>query len=165
MVAPSPSRTDGLLHRQLNIALTSFSCSGINLGKEGLIYMNKCHWRKFPQLLLIMMIVIAIGMLALGWSTRTLAEEKKQFLADRHQTKGQTCASCHKESPPKSNVASAICLQCHGDAEKLAIKTREVRPNPHDSHLGEMACDKCHHGHKASEDACGQCHNFGFKTP
>jgi len=112
-----------------------------------------------------MAVVIAISMLALGWSNRTLAEEKKQFLADRHQAKGQNCVSCHKESPPKADVASTICLQCHGDAEKLAMRTSATRHNPHDSHLGEMACDKCHHGHKTSEDACGKCHNFGFKTP
>lgn len=127
--------------------------------------MHKSHWWKYSQLLLIMAVVIAVGIMALGWSNRTSAEEKKQFLADRHQAKGQNCASCHKESPPKSGVTSAVCLQCHGDAEKLAMRTMAVRPNPHDSHLGEMDCDKCHHGHKASEDACGKCHSFGFKTP
>ena len=127
--------------------------------------MHRSRERKYPQLLFIMGVIIAVGMLAPGWSQRTSAQEKKQFLADRHQTRGQNCATCHKESPPRADVPAAVCMQCHGDAEKLAMRTREVRPNPHDSHLGDMACDKCHHGHKASEDACGKCHSFGFKTP
>ncbi len=108
---------------------------------------------------------IAAVLLTLGWSPRIAAEEQQQFLADRHQAKGQNCAACHQESPPKAAVPAAACLQCHGDAEKLAMKTSAVRPNPHDSHLGEMDCDKCHHAHKASEDACGKCHSFGFMTP
>jgi fumarate reductase flavoprotein subunit len=62
-------------------------------------------------------------------------------------------------------VKSETCLKCHGDAEKLAMKTAAVRPNPHDSHLGDAACEQCHHSHKPSEDACSKCHHFGFKVP
>jgi hypothetical protein len=92
------------------------------------------------------------------------AQEGK-FLGDKHQAKGLNCSACHKESPPKEAVKSETCLKCHGDAEKLAMKTAAVRPNPHDSHLGDAACEQCHHSHKPSEDACSKCHHFGFKVP
>jgi hypothetical protein len=111
--------------------------------------------------------VLAVGLWALGeYSGRAWAQGQGPFLADRHQAKGLNCATCHKENPPKAAVPSEICGQCHGDYAKLAEKTSAVQPhNPHDSHLGEVACDQCHHGHKTSENACGQCHTFGFKVP
>ena len=95
-----------------------------------------------------------------------LAEaQTKHFLADKHGAKGLNCATCHKESPPKNVVSSAVCLGCHGDAEKLAMKTGALRHNPHDNHLGEMACEECHHAHKPSVDACAKCHQFGMQVP
>jgi fumarate reductase flavoprotein subunit len=92
------------------------------------------------------------------------AEEKK-FLADRHQARGMTCASCHKEEPPKAAVPASVCLGCHGSYARIAEKTLKVEPNPHASHMGEVSCDNCHHGHKASENQCLTCHQFNFKTP
>jgi len=94
-----------------------------------------------------------------------IAAQDKVLLADKHKTKGLKCDACHKEAPPKDAVPSAKCLACHGDAEKLAMKTGASRPNPHDTHLGELACEQCHHAHKPSVDACAKCHHFGLKVP
>jgi hypothetical protein len=113
------------------------------------------------MVLLLLSVLVCVTLVA-GSFYAGSAQEKKQFMADRHQAKGLDCASCHTEKgPPKGPVTSATCLKCHGDEEKLAMKTSGVHPNPHDSHLGEVACDKCHHGHKPPEDGCGKCHNFG----
>lgn len=124
---------------------------------------------RFRQKFFLGMIVLALVLAAclLGERQGQLwAQGQGAFLADRHQAKGLNCAACHRESPPKAAVPSEICLQCHGPADKLAEKTSAVQPhNPHDSHLGEIACDQCHHGHKAPENACAQCHAFGFKVP
>ena len=60
------------------------------------------------------------------------------------------------------------CVSCHGPTEGLAQKTKEIKPtNPHTSpHYGtELDCNLCHHQHTRSEDFCGQCHSFKFKTP
>lgn len=107
--------------------------------------------------------VIACSIAVAGLFGNGLAQEKKQYMADRHQGKNVGCAACHGEQgAPQGDVPSATCLTCHGDEEKLAMKTAAVRPNPHDSHLGAVECTKCHRGHKSPEDACGKCHNFGF---
>jgi hypothetical protein len=87
------------------------------------------------------------------------------FLGDRHKNRGMDCSGCHKESPPKQSVPMAVCLGCHGDYRKLAAKTEKLDPNPHDSHLGEADCGKCHHSHKASEFACAACHQMDMKVP
>jgi hypothetical protein len=83
-----------------------------------------------------------------------------------HATAGLNCASCHKESPPTTPVATATCLSCHGGYADLAKKTDDRGPaNPHASHQGELPCDSCHHAHQASVDFCAQCHQWGFKVP
>ncbi len=88
-----------------------------------------------------------------------------KFLADRHQQKGSTCASCHKETPPKALVPMEVCLGCHGSYTKITQKTIKTEPNPHASHMGELACESCHHAHKPSENQCAACHPFVFKVP
>jgi hypothetical protein len=94
----------------------------------------------------------------------TLATEGL-FLADKHKNRGTECSGCHKENPPKQDVPMAVCLGCHGDYGKVAAKTDKLDPNPHDSHLGEVDCGKCHHAHKASVNACIPCHEFDMKVP
>ena len=126
---------------------------------------RKC-WQKYSWIFVIPALVIAIYTLIPEVPNQAYAQGAGKFLADRHQAKGMNCATCHKESPPKADVPSDVCMKCHGTAEKLAEKTSKVKPhNPHDSHLGEVACDQCHKGHKASVNSCGQCHTFGFKVP
>jgi hypothetical protein len=108
-------------------------------------------------LLLVLNIVLYLGVAA--------GADKTNFLADRHQGQGMTCATCHKESPPKASVPDARCNSCHGPYAGLAELTKKVEPNPHASHLGDLACDTCHHGHKPSVDHCSSCHTFGLKVP
>jgi hypothetical protein len=84
---------------------------------------------------------------------------------DKHRNLGMDCSGCHKENPSKQKVPMAVCLGCHGDYQKSAAKTEHLNPNPHDSHLGEIDCEKCHHSHKASENACVACHQMDMKVP
>lgn len=87
------------------------------------------------------------------------------FLGDKHKNRGLDCSGCHKEDPPKQNVPMAVCLGCHGDYPKVAAQTNKLDPNPHDSHLGGIDCEKCHHAHKPSVNACTDCHLMDMKVP
>jgi hypothetical protein len=87
------------------------------------------------------------------------------FLGDKHKNMGMDCSGCHKEDPPKQDVPMAVCLECHGDYPKVAAQTNKLDPNPHDSHLGEIECGRCHHAHKASVNACVACHDMDMKVP
>lgn len=80
-------------------------------------------------------------------------------LADRHIARGMQCTSCHTEMPPKA-VPTSQCLSCHGSYEKLADATDKGDINPHESHLGDIDCDRCHKGHGQPVLACAQCHQF-----
>jgi hypothetical protein len=104
------------------------------------------------------------GGAVLSLSSPTLAAEGL-FLADKHKDRGTDCSGCHRENPPKQDVPMAICLGCHGDYQKVAAKTNKLDPNPHDSHLGEVDCGRCHHAHKASVNACNECHQMDMKVP
>ncbi len=90
---------------------------------------------------------------------------QQSFLADKHRTASIACEDCHKESPPREQVATAICNKCHGDLAKIAERTKKVIPNPHESHLGNVKCELCHHTHRPSEDYCSNCHEFNYKVP
>jgi Cytochrome c3 len=87
------------------------------------------------------------------------------FLGDRHKNLGVECSGCHREDPPKQRVPMAVCLGCHGDYSKVVAKTSKINPNPHDSHLGEIECEKCHHSHKPSVNACNACPLMEMKVP
>jgi hypothetical protein len=95
----------------------------------------------------------------LVWATQ------QSFLADKHNSASIACEDCHKESPPKEQVPTAICNKCHGELAKIAERTKKVIPNPHESHLGNVKCELCHHAHKPSEDYCSNCHEFEYKVP
>ena len=124
-----------------------------------MFYLHVPERIRIPLIVLLASAIVAVNLSGVVWAQAT------PFLADRHGAKGLNCQGCHKESPPGKAVPSAVCLGCHGDAEKLAMKTAGVRPNPHDTHLGEMACEECHRAHKPSIDACAKCHHFGLKVP
>ena len=89
------------------------------------------------------------------------------FLDALHGRKDLTCRACHDgnlipdDSETRENKA---CIKCHGSLDKLASGTRE-HINPHKSHLGEIACTACHHGHIASKPYCSNCHTFNMKIP
>jgi DnaJ-class molecular chaperone len=85
-----------------------------------------------------------------------------------HLLSGVTCAQCHGKTAKPKAVKADKCAACHGSPEKLAEKTAKVKPeNPHTSpHYGTtLDCGLCHHQHAKSEDYCGQCHQFKFRTP
>jgi fumarate reductase flavoprotein subunit len=86
------------------------------------------------------------------------------FLIDKHVAARVSCAQCHPagvSQPP----ATATCLTCHGGNYRALANATAARPNPHESHQGEVACAQCHHVHKASVTLCNQCHTFDMQTP
>jgi hypothetical protein len=93
--------------------------------------------------------------------------ERKALLGDRHKAAKISCKQCHKESPPKEPVSTAVCLGCHKDYAKPPANVATGKPNPHTSHPGQgfTQCNVCHHAHKPSEDGCKPCHDFGFQVP
>ena len=57
--------------------------------------------------------------------------------------------------------ADAECLACHGGTyAKLAESTRNLTPNPHDSHMADVQCSACHRWKGASRLMCSDCHSF-----
>ncbi|MBN1547069.1 MAG: cytochrome c3 family protein [Syntrophaceae bacterium] len=81
----------------------------------------------------------------------------------RHVAKDITCAGCHGKELPgvEGSVENERCLECHGPMEKLVAQTAPKDfpdRNPHQSHLGEIACTVCHAGHAESQVYCLQCH-------
>ncbi len=79
-----------------------------------------------------------------------------KMLADRHVERGLK---------PKA-VNTDGCLKCHVSYEKLAARTDKNDINPHDSHLENLDCGACHHGHKKPVLACDECHEFtNIKVP
>ena len=135
--------------------------------KERGVYNMKTKMKFNVSIFILLVIYVFAPGLYIGSGGEAWAADKQQFLADRHQTKDMTCGSCHQESPPQTAVPMAACLKCHGPYEKLADKTKNVKPNnPHASHNGDVACESCHHGHKTPENYCAQCHpTFEFKVP
>ena len=95
--------------------------------------------------------------LALAGGEALAAES--QMHADRHIAQGAKCESCHLGGKP-GPVAKEQCLACHGSYAKVAEQTDKLDINPHDSHLGQIECTKCHKGHKAPVVECNRCHDF-----
>ncbi len=110
-------------------------------------------------------LIIAMAGIVLATFVGLAKADDAPLLLDRHKAAGLTCASCHKEKPPRTKSPNKRCLDCHGGQEKLAAKTSKVTPNPHaPPHLAAgdvQACDDCHHIHQPSEVACADCHH-GF---
>jgi mono/diheme cytochrome c family protein len=81
------------------------------------------------------------------------------------------CAGCHGKEAPllDTPVENSRCLACHGPQDKLAARSMPKdlpKRNPHNSHLGEIACTVCHHAHAESKVYCLDCHrNFAMKIP
>lgn len=94
------------------------------------------------------------------WQTPTLVEFEQ-----RHALRGVKCADCHGPDPSMKLPTMAQCLQCHRSYADLARLTKDVFPNPHHSHMGEVACDQCHREHEKSVLSCNQCHVFEIEVP
>ena len=94
-----------------------------------------------------------------------------RYMDALHASRNITCTGCHGNTLPDSGdtVENNRCLGCHGSIADLAAKaTPKDSParNPHKSHLREIACTVCHHGHSASEVYCLGCHtNFTMTIP
>jgi hypothetical protein len=110
-------------------------------------------------------LVISISLFNSFYSTFSFLEAAPSFLADKHKIAGVSCEDCHKENPPKEQVPTPVCNRCHGNQEKIAEMSRNIVPNPHDSHLGNLKCELCHHAHRPSENYCSTCHEFDYKVP
>ena len=82
------------------------------------------------------------------------------FLSDRHVAAGMKCDSCHENVAKPADVPMSRCLTCHESYEKLKLseKAKQHHPNPHAGHFIDLECNNCHHGHKADENFCDQCH-------
>lgn len=85
------------------------------------------------------------------------------YMDSLHAQNNVTCTGCHGSSLPVmgDTVDNERCLSCHGSYAELAAKTVPKQfpdRNPHNSHLGEIACTACHHAHTASETYCLGCH-------
>lgn len=107
-----------------------------------------------------LLIVVSLALLSVqgAWAA-------DKMLADRHVERGLKCESCHTTMPPKA-VNTDGCLKCHVSYEKLAARTDKNDINPHDSHLENLDCGACHHGHKKLVLACDECHEFtNIKVP
>jgi hypothetical protein len=87
------------------------------------------------------------------------------YLADRHIARGMSCKPCHRESPPSKPVKSQQCESCHGNNDEMAKQTKDVKPNPHFNHLGDVACLECHQAHQPPKLICDSCHKFELKVP
>lgn len=83
----------------------------------------------------------------------------------RHARHGIQCGDCHGTDPSAQPPTMAKCLQCHGSYKDMAVLTKNLHPNPHDSHRGEVKCRQCHKEHQNSELSCNQCHVFEMKVP
>lgn len=77
------------------------------------------------------------------------------------------CVTCHDTKTPAkgSVVMTESCTKCHGSYDELAKKTKDVLPNPHYNHLGEVRCSDCHRGHQEAKNMCNDCHQFNYKLP
>jgi nitrate/TMAO reductase-like tetraheme cytochrome c subunit len=108
---------------------------------------------------------IALPLLAfcLGWSA-CAQDVNPRALPSYHAKAGVHCYDCHQEEKPtKKAVASESCMVCHGDYPAMKALTKQAKPNPHDSHLGEIPCTECHHQHRPAEVKCLECHEGKFK--
>ncbi|MCJ8499881.1 cytochrome c3 family protein [Desulfatitalea alkaliphila] len=93
------------------------------------------------------------------------------FLDHLHARAGIGCADCHgrRLPPAETTLTNEQCLACHGPLEKLVERSTPsdfADRNPHQSHLGEIACTVCHKAHMASSVYCLGCHrNFEMTIP
>ena len=107
----------------------------------------------------------AILICGLLWALPSPSQEaKSRSLPAHHAKAGVHCFDCHQEEKPtKKAVASDSCMTCHGDYPAMKVLTKEAKPNPHDSHLGEIPCTECHRQHQPPVVKCLECHEGKFK--
>ncbi len=101
-----------------------------------------------------------------------------KLLAHQHARAGVVCHDCHQDSlttkasegvkyatgdyeyPMKTRkFSNDMCLKCH-NYKKVIAKTNFKESNPHESHNGQLDCNKCHKMHEPSSVYCAKCHDF-----
>jgi fumarate reductase flavoprotein subunit len=86
------------------------------------------------------------------------------YLADSHHNLQFTCKDCHSggyDLEDNLSVENAECIACHGSlAERGAGESGVIAA--HRSHLGQINCTVCHHGHTYSQAYCANCHIFSL---
>jgi hypothetical protein len=89
-----------------------------------------------------------------------------EHLDCRHSKQSITCELCHGALLPQKRAAMAKCLRCHGEYADLALATEGASAiNPHESHLGELKCTRCHKAHSRSVLYCNKCHVYDLQVP
>ncbi len=63
-----------------------------------------------------------------------------QYLDHRHAQEKIRCGHCHKTLSAEEEFPMEKCVECHGGYQHVATLTKDVEPNPHDSHLGNIEC-------------------------
>jgi hypothetical protein len=86
--------------------------------------------------------------------------QQKYEVKDSHAGMVVSCAACHLDKTPPVAPETKACLACHGSYETVAGRTKALKPNPHDSHKGEVPCSDCHSSHGNQKLMCNACHNF-----
>lgn len=105
----------------------------------------------------IVLVVLALSTFGMSWANIVFAADKGSFLADKHKIAGISCTDCHGNAP-KQDIEWDKCLGCHETYAAVAKRTAGLKPNPHDNHLVDLDCLKCHQGHKPQENYCNTCH-------
>ena len=83
---------------------------------------------------------------------RDFVDVGPSFLSDRDKTGGISCKGCHKENAPKEQVPTPLCNTCLANQKKIVEKIFNIIPNPHDSRLGNLNFELCHHVCKPFEN-------------
>lgn len=111
-------------------------------------------------------IAIFLATIIMIWSNVLIAEvsENKHEIGGKHLESGLTCTDCHGTEEPTKRAPVSACTACHGPYADVAELTKDVEPNPHDSHQGEIRCGMCHKSHEPSVNYCNECHEFDFKV-
>lgn len=106
--------------------------------------------------------ILALGLLSCLAVGVRAAEDKP--LPAPHVKAKVSCHDCHqKEKPSTAAVPDEACMICHGDYPAMKALTKDAKPNPHDSHLGEIPCIECHRQHQPPVVKCLECHAGKFK--
>ncbi len=107
---------------------------------------------------IVMIAILAIFSLFM-FSVAGIAQQKQE-IKDIHGKLGVSCKDCHGDTSQPQVPEREICLKCHKSYAAVAERTEKLKPNPHASHDGWVACTNCHSTHGTSRLYCNGCHNF-----
>lgn len=99
------------------------------------------------------------------WSHILIADTPSSHeIGGKHLDAGLVCTDCHESAEPTKRAPMSACTSCHGVYADVAELTKNVEPNPHDSHQGELRCSTCHRTHEPSVNYCNECHEFDYNV-